>query len=41
MNGVDTKWSKNNEVVTLIKASENHLDLRVVTPMDRNYLRVS
>lgn len=37
----DVKWSPHDEVVKLIKASGDTLSLKLVTPMDRNYLKVS
>ncbi|KAJ8923991.1 hypothetical protein NQ315_006767, partial [Exocentrus adspersus] len=37
----DVKWSSHDEVVSLIKNSEDSLSLKLVTPMDRNYLKVS
>lgn len=35
---LDIKWQKHDEVVSIIKASGNHLTLKVMTPMDRSYL---
>ncbi|XP_013410860.1 rhophilin-2-A-like isoform X2 [Lingula anatina] len=35
----DTKWSKHEEMVALIRAAGNSLSLRLVTPMDKNYLQ--
>ncbi|KAG5900121.1 hypothetical protein JTB14_012794 [Gonioctena quinquepunctata] len=35
----DVKWSSHDEVVTLIKNSGESLSLKLVTPMDRNYLK--
>lgn len=37
----DVKWSSHEEVVKLIKKSGDNLTLKLVTPMDRNYLKVS
>lgn len=37
---VDVKWSPHEEVVRLIKEAGDSLSLRLVTPMDRNYLKV-
>ncbi|XP_028136590.2 rhophilin-2 isoform X1 [Diabrotica virgifera virgifera] len=37
----DVKWSSHDEVVTLIKNAEESLNLKLVTPMDRNYLKPS
>lgn len=36
---VDVKWASHDEVVALIKSAEDSLSLRLVTPMDRNYLK--
>lgn len=36
----DVKWSSHEEVVTFIKIAGDSLTLRLVTPMDRNYLKV-
>ncbi|XP_046385024.1 rhophilin-2 [Ischnura elegans] len=38
--GKDVKWSPHEEVVKLIKAAGRQLSLRIVTPMDRNYLKL-
>ncbi|CAG9853567.1 unnamed protein product [Phyllotreta striolata] len=35
----DVKWSSHDEVVTLIKKAGESLNLKLVTPMDRNYLK--
>ncbi|XP_056647062.1 rhophilin-2-A isoform X1 [Diorhabda sublineata] len=35
----DVKWSSHDEVVTLIKNTDDSLNLKLVTPMDRNYLK--
>ncbi|CAH1164517.1 unnamed protein product [Phaedon cochleariae] len=35
----DVKWSSHDEVVSLIKKSGESLSLKLVTPMDRNYLK--
>ncbi|XP_049826828.1 rhophilin-2-like isoform X2 [Aethina tumida] len=37
----DVKWSSHDEVVTLIKNAGDSLSLKIVTPMDRNYLKPS
>lgn len=37
----DVKWSSHDEVVTLIKNAGDSLSLKLVTPMDRNYLKPS
>lgn len=36
----DVKWASHDEVVTLIKNAGDSLSLKLVTPMDRNYLKV-
>ncbi|XP_075229263.1 GTP-Rho-binding protein rhophilin isoform X2 [Lycorma delicatula] len=38
---VDVKWSAHEDVVRLIKEAGDLLSLRLVTPMDRNYLKPS
>lgn len=35
----DVKWSSHDEVVRLIKAAGDTLPMKLVTPMDRNYLK--
>ncbi|XP_067144294.1 rhophilin-2-B [Centruroides vittatus] len=35
---VDTKWSKHEDVVNLMRGGGNNLVMKVITPMDRNYL---
>nr|CAI5860525.1 unnamed protein product [Callosobruchus analis] len=35
----DVKWSSHDEVVSLIKSARDNLYLKLVTPMDRNYLK--
>ncbi|XP_064467196.1 rhophilin-2-like isoform X2 [Ornithodoros turicata] len=37
----DTKWSTHDEVVQLIREAGHELTVRVITPMDRTYLRQS
>ncbi|XP_065072853.1 rhophilin-2 isoform X2 [Ochlerotatus camptorhynchus] len=37
--GVDVKWYNHQQVLKLIKNCSNSLDLKVITPMDRNYLK--
>ncbi|XP_023309743.1 rhophilin-2 isoform X2 [Anoplophora glabripennis] len=37
----DVKWSSHDEVVSLIKNAGDSLSLKLVTPMDRNYLKPS
>lgn len=36
----DVKWAPHDEVVQLIKNAGDSLSMKLVTPMDRNYLRV-
>ena len=36
----DVKWSSHEDVVKLIKASRERLSIKIVTPMDSNYLKV-
>lgn len=36
----DVKWASHDEVVALIKNAGDSLCLKLVTPMDRNYLKV-
>ncbi len=33
----DVKWAPHEEVVALIKASGNNLNLRIVTPVDKRH----
>ncbi|XP_055597531.1 rhophilin-2 isoform X2 [Uranotaenia lowii] len=37
--GIDVKWYTHQQVLKLIKNCTNSLDLKVITPMDRNYLK--
>ena len=37
----DVKWAAHEQVVKLIKEAGDSLTLKLVTPMDRNYLKVS
>lgn len=37
----DVKWAMHEEVVRLIKDAGDSLSLKLVTPMDINYLKVS
>lgn len=37
----DVKWAVHEEVVRLIKDAGDSLNLKLVTPMDRNYLKVN
>lgn len=36
----DVKWAPHDEVVALIKNAGDSLTMKLVTPMDRNYLKV-
>lgn len=38
--GIDVKWYNHQQVLKLIRNCTNSLDLKVITPMDRNYLKV-
>lgn len=40
INENDVKWSHHEEVVRLIKEAGDSLKLKLVTPMDKNYLKV-
>lgn len=40
INEKDVKWAHHEEVVKLIKEAGDSLTLKLVTPMDRNYLKV-
>lgn len=37
----DVKWSTHEEVVNLIKEAGDTISLKIVTPVDRNYLKPS
>ncbi|XP_055711132.1 rhophilin-2 isoform X2 [Phlebotomus papatasi] len=39
ISGIDVKWYTNQQVVNLIQAAGSCLDLKIITPMDRNYLK--
>lgn len=41
LNGIDVKWSTHAQISALIADSGTSLDLKVITPMDRNYLKVN
>ena len=41
INNRDVKWAHHEEVVKLIREAGDSLTLKLVTPMDRNYLKVS
>lgn len=38
--GTDVKWSSQEEVLHLIRSCGSILDLKVITPMDRNFVKV-
>lgn len=38
--GTDVKWSSQEEVLHLIRSRGSILDLKVITPMDRNFIKV-
>ena len=38
VDGVDVKWSKHEEVVELVKASGSKIQIRVITPIDEDFL---
>lgn len=38
--GIDVKWYLHQQVVRLIQSCGSTLELKVITPMDRNYLKV-
>lgn len=40
ISGIDVKWYTNQQVVNLIQAAGSCLELKIITPMDRNYLKV-
>lgn len=40
INGVDVKWCTHSQVAKLIQESSVSLELKIITPMDRNYLKV-
>lgn len=37
---MDVKWYSHQQVVRLIQSCGAALELKVITPMDRNYLKV-
>lgn len=39
ISGVDVKWYTHQQVVRLIQSAGTSLELKVITPMDRNYLK--
>lgn len=41
LSGVDVKWYTQHQLVKLIQNSKQSLELKVITPIDRNYLKVS
>lgn len=40
VDGIDVKWYTNEQIGSLIVSCGSCLDLKVITPMDRNYLKV-
>lgn len=40
LSGVDVKWYTQHQLVKLIQNSKQSLELKVITPIDRNYLKV-
>lgn len=40
ISGIDVKWHTNKQVTKIIQASGCNLTVKVITPMDRNYLKV-
>lgn len=40
VDGIDVKWYTNEQIGSMIQSSGTCLDLKVITPMDRNYLKV-
>lgn len=41
LSGVDVKWYTQHQLVKLIQNAKQSLELKVITPVDRNYLKVS
>lgn len=41
MCGIDVKWFTQQQLVKLIQGAKSSLELKVITPIDRNYLKVS
>lgn len=40
--GIDVKWYTHQEIVNLIQTTGSAcLEMKIITPMDRNYLKVS
>ncbi|XP_059618504.1 rhophilin-1 [Phlebotomus argentipes] len=39
LSGIDVKWYTQEQVVNIIQSSGSSLDIKVITPMDRNYLK--
>lgn len=37
----DVKWASHEQVVRMIKQCGDFINLKLVTPMDRNYLKVT
>lgn len=40
LSGVDVKWYTQHQLAKLIQNSKQSLELKVITPIDRNYLKV-
>lgn len=40
ISGIDVKWYTHRQLTKMIQACGNSLDVKVITPMDRNYLKV-
>lgn len=40
INGIDVKWCTHSQVAKFIQDSSVSLELKIITPMDRNYLKV-
>lgn len=41
LSGVDVKWFTQQQLVKLVQNSKLSLELKVITPIDRNYLKVN
>lgn len=40
ISGIDVKWYSHEQIVNLIQNAGTSLELKIITPMDRNYLKV-
>lgn len=38
---IDVKWLTQQQLIKIIQNSKSSLELKVITPIDRNYLKVS